>query len=74
MRTLRAVLFGGKKMAAFIAAPNEKDLATLTELLESGKIKPVIDRRFPLSDVPQAIQHLGDGKVRGKVVITVQPS
>jgi len=71
-RTLRVVIFGGKRMVAFIANANQEDLGFLTELLETGKLKPVIDRRYPLHEVPEAIRHVGEGRAQGKVVITVQ--
>ena len=47
------------------------DLVVLKELLEAGKIVPVIDRRYPLSEVPEAIRYLEEGHARGKVVITL---
>jgi NADPH:quinone reductase-like Zn-dependent oxidoreductase len=68
-----AFMTGGKKMAIAHARPNQKDLALLAELLEAGKVKPVIDRRYPLSGVPEAIRYLVDGHPRGKVVIHVEP-
>jgi NADPH:quinone reductase-like Zn-dependent oxidoreductase len=43
----------------------------LKELVETGKVEPVIDRRYPLSEVPDALQYLEEGHARGKVVITV---
>jgi NADPH:quinone reductase-like Zn-dependent oxidoreductase len=46
-------------------------LRVLRELLEEGKVSPVIDRTFPLAEVPAAIRHLAEGRVRGKVVITI---
>jgi NADPH:quinone reductase-like Zn-dependent oxidoreductase len=46
-------------------------MALLRELLENGKLTPVIDRTFPLSEVPEAIRYLQAGRVQGKVVITV---
>jgi NADPH:quinone reductase-like Zn-dependent oxidoreductase len=48
-----------------------ESMALLKELLESGKLKPHIDRTFPLSQVPEAIRYLQEGQVKGKVVITV---
>jgi NADPH:quinone reductase-like Zn-dependent oxidoreductase len=62
---------GGKKMGAVTAKPNQKDLVLLKELLEAGKVVPVIDRRYPLSETAEALRYLGAGHARGKVVITV---
>ena len=63
---------GSKKMSNMgVAKPNQKDLAFMKELLESGKVKPVIDRCYPLSEVPEALRYLEAGHARGKVVITV---
>jgi NADPH:quinone reductase-like Zn-dependent oxidoreductase len=50
---------------------NKKDLVFLKELLEAGKVVPVIDRRYPLSEVADALRYLEDGHARGKVIITV---
>jgi NADPH:quinone reductase-like Zn-dependent oxidoreductase len=65
-------LIGSKKMCFFIAKLNQKDLVFLSELLEAGKVVPVIDRRYPLCDVAEAIRYLEQGHAQGKVVITVQ--
>jgi NADPH:quinone reductase-like Zn-dependent oxidoreductase len=62
---------GDKKFVFFIAKSNQKDLVTLKELMEAGKIVPVIDRRYTLSETAQAIKHLEEGNVRGKVIITM---
>jgi len=51
--------------------PNQADLLVLKELCETGKVRPVIDRRFALSDVPAAIRYVENGHARGKVVVTV---
>jgi NADPH:quinone reductase-like Zn-dependent oxidoreductase len=51
--------------------PNQTDLQFVAELLEAGKIRPVIDKTFPLSEVPEAIRYLTAGHARGKIVITV---
>jgi NADPH:quinone reductase-like Zn-dependent oxidoreductase len=51
--------------------PNQADLRLLKELLETGRVTPVIDRTYPLSKVPEAIRYLHAGRARGKVVITV---
>jgi NADPH:quinone reductase-like Zn-dependent oxidoreductase len=63
---------GGQKMGFMgIARIDQKDLVYLKELLEAGKVKPVIDRRYPLSEVPDAIRYLEEGHARGKVVISM---
>jgi NADPH:quinone reductase-like Zn-dependent oxidoreductase len=62
---------GGKKMGNMLEKPNAKDLAFLKELLEGGKIVPVIDRRYPLRETAEAIRYLEEGHAQGKVVITV---
>lgn len=65
---------GGRKMAAVSAKANQKDLAFMKGLLEAGKVIPIIDRCYPLSEVPEALRYLGEGHARGKVVITVEHS
>ncbi len=62
----------GQKMGTLTAKTNQKDLAFLSELIEAGRLKPVIDRSYPLSDTANALRYLGQGHARGKVVITVQ--
>jgi NADPH:quinone reductase-like Zn-dependent oxidoreductase len=62
---------GSKKMGNMLARPNQKDLAFIKDLLEAGKVVPVIDRSYPLSKVPEAIRYLEEGHAQGKVVITV---
>jgi NADPH:quinone reductase-like Zn-dependent oxidoreductase len=63
---------GNNKMGNMLARPNQRDLGYIKELLEAGKVKPVIDRRYPLREVPEAIRYLGEGHAKGKVVITVE--
>lgn len=73
-RQLRALLlspFVGQKLRSLLSSENHRDLLVLTELIESGKVTPVIDRSYPLADAPQAIQYLTDGHARGKILITV---
>jgi NADPH:quinone reductase-like Zn-dependent oxidoreductase len=63
--------FGGQKLGTMIAKQNGEDLVVLKELIEAGKVTPVIDRTYPLAEVPDAIRYLHEGHARGKVVITV---
>jgi NADPH:quinone reductase-like Zn-dependent oxidoreductase len=51
---------------------DKEDLATLHELMTVGKIQPVIEKCYPLSDVPDAVRHVEEGRARGKVVITFE--
>ncbi len=62
---------GGPKMGFMLAKSNQKDLAFLKELLEAGKVVPVIDRRYLLSETAEALRYLEEGHARGKVVITM---
>lgn len=66
-----AALPSSQKAVFFIAKFNKPDLAVLRELLEAGKVTPVIDRRYELSDCAAAFRYLGEGHARGKIVITV---
>jgi NADPH:quinone reductase-like Zn-dependent oxidoreductase len=76
VRILQLLLLGSwlsltgskQKMAILVHRPNQ-DLAFLSELLASGKVAPVIDRVYPLSDTAEALRHLGDGSALGKVVV-----
>jgi NADPH:quinone reductase-like Zn-dependent oxidoreductase len=61
------------QLGTFVAKENAGDLIALTELVEAGKVAPVIDRTYPLTDVAVAIRHLLDGQARGKVVVSVSP-
>jgi NADPH:quinone reductase-like Zn-dependent oxidoreductase len=60
-----------QRMVFFLARQNKADLAVLRELLEAGKVTPVVDRTYPLSEVAKAISYLEEGHARGKVAITV---
>jgi NADPH:quinone reductase-like Zn-dependent oxidoreductase len=73
-RIVKAVVlspFVSQKLGTFVMKPNKEDLETLKELIEAGKVKPVIDRTYSLSEAPEAIGYLEEGHARGKVVITV---
>ena len=61
-----------EKIHVLAVRPNLKDMVHVTELCEAGKVVPVIDRRYTLSEVPEAIRYLGEGRVKGKVVIMVE--
>src|SRR5438067_5809489 len=74
-RPIKAMLlspFVSQEMGMFMADTNQKDLAVLADLMQSGKVEPVIDKTYQLSEVPAAIAYLEQGHARGKVVITVE--
>jgi NADPH:quinone reductase-like Zn-dependent oxidoreductase len=62
---------GNKKIGTFLQRQNQKDLIYIKELIESGKVKPVIDRSYKLSEVPEAFKYFEEGHAQGKVVITM---
>jgi NADPH:quinone reductase-like Zn-dependent oxidoreductase len=62
---------GGKKLRLLAAKPDVQDLADVMSLVEAGKIKPIIDRHYPLEKTAEAMQYLSKGHARGKVVIQV---
>ena len=62
----------GKKIRILAVQPNLRDMVYITELCEAGKVVPVIDKRYPLSEVPEALRYLGEGHARGKVIITME--
>jgi NADPH:quinone reductase-like Zn-dependent oxidoreductase len=62
----------GKKLVALSHKTSQKDLVFMKELIEAGKVVPVIDRRYPLSEVAEALRYYGEGHARGKVVITLE--
>ena len=74
LRPLKAMVlskFVDQQMGMMMADSNQKDLSLLAEMVESGKMKPVIDRTYKLAEVPEAIGYLEQGHARGKVVIVV---
>ena len=73
-RLLRAHLlfpFVRQKLGTFVSSENREGLIVLKDLIESGKVRPVIDRTYPLAEAPKAIRYLEEGHAKGKVVITV---
>ena len=74
-RIVKAVVlspFVSQKLGTFVMKPKKEDLQSLKELIEAGKVKPVIDRTYPLSEAPAAVRYLEEGHARGKVVVTVK--
>ena len=63
--------FVSQKFLTFMAKSNKEDLTIMRELMATGKVTPVIDRRYKLSEVPEAVRYLEEGHARGKVIITV---
>ena len=61
----------GKRIAVLMVRPNRADLIAAAELVQTGMLNPMIDRQYPLSQVPEALRYLGDGRARGKLVIDV---
>lgn len=66
-----AALRSSRTVVFFIAKLNQPDLEILRELLEAGKVTPVVDRRYELSETADAFRYLGDGHARGKIVVTL---
>jgi NADPH:quinone reductase-like Zn-dependent oxidoreductase len=78
-RQLREALFlspllsmGGRKLGNLLARPNRSDLLALKGLVEAGKVRPVIERCYQLSEVPEAIRHLETGHASGKLVVAIR--
>ena len=72
LKALVASWFVSQKFVTFIARITREDLTILSDLMESGKVTPVIDKRYGLNEVPQALRYLEEGHAQGKVVITVE--
>jgi NADPH:quinone reductase-like Zn-dependent oxidoreductase len=70
-KALSLAPFVGQRMRVFVTKHNQEDLGVLKELVEAGKIDPVIDRHFSLGEIRAALRHQGDGHARGKIVIVV---
>ncbi len=71
VRVLIASMPEGRSVKMFIAQVTKEDLNFLCELLEAGKVKPVVERRYELSGAPEALRYLGQGHARGKIVVTL---
>ena len=74
-RSLQALVvspFASHNLRPVSAKPNQADLQILRELIDAGKVTPVIDRTYSLSEVPAAIRYLHEGRARGKLVISVR--
>ena len=74
LRNLRAPLvsrFVGQRLRMLASKPNQEDLQVLRELIEAGKLRPLVGRAYPLGEVPEAMRALEAGKTLGKIVITV---
>ena len=65
--------FVNRKLVTFLAKPKKEDLTIMCDLMKAGKVTPIIDRLYSLSEVAEAIRYLGQGHARGKVVISFQP-
>jgi NADPH:quinone reductase-like Zn-dependent oxidoreductase len=63
---------GAKNMKLIVAKVSQKDLLSIVDLISSGKVRPIIDKHYPLSETGEALRYLEDGRARGKVVITVK--
>jgi NADPH:quinone reductase-like Zn-dependent oxidoreductase len=64
--------FVSQRLVIFLARSNKEDLTIVGELIAKGKVTPVIDRGFSLSEVPEALRYLEEGHARGKVAITLK--
>lgn len=77
MQIIKTLLFGklmslgSKKMCSLFAKSNQKDLEFIVKLVEDGKIKPVIEQRYPLAKTADAMRYVSEGHAQGKVVINV---
>jgi NADPH:quinone reductase-like Zn-dependent oxidoreductase len=70
-RTVAAAKVGRRKLAFFICKPNRADLATMRELIEAGNVHPVVDRVYPLPEITDALEAMGEGHVQGKLVVRI---
>jgi NADPH:quinone reductase-like Zn-dependent oxidoreductase len=71
VKALKRSAFVCQQGRPFLSKPNHEDMVFLKDLVESGKVKPIIDRTYIMSETPEALGYVGEGHVRGKVVITI---
>ena len=71
MRVLMLSPFVRQRLRGFLSQPKKEDLAVLKNFIEAGKVTPVIDRTYPLSEVPDAMRYLEQRHTGGKLVITM---
>ncbi len=64
-------MFSGKRVGQFVTSPNRERFLQLKELVETGKVRPVIEKTYSLSEVVQALTHVGEGHVRGQQVVRI---
>jgi NADPH:quinone reductase-like Zn-dependent oxidoreductase len=64
-------LFVGQRLRGLVATEPKEDLESLRELVEGGKVTPVIDRTYPLIEAPDAVRYLAEGHAAGKIVVTI---
>jgi NADPH:quinone reductase-like Zn-dependent oxidoreductase len=72
VRTIVAAHIGRRKLAFFICKPNRPGLALVRELIEAGKVRPAIDRVYPLAEISDALEAMGEGHVQGKLVVRIE--
>ena len=65
--------FGSRKAVFFVTKSSDQDRATISRLLESGQVRPIIDRCYGITELRAALEYVGAGHTRGKVVITLFP-
>ena len=72
IKDLSLSAFGSRKAVMFIAKPSPNDLTLIGDLIATGKLEPVIDRRYTLNEASEAVRHVEEGHARGKVIITLE--
>jgi NADPH:quinone reductase-like Zn-dependent oxidoreductase len=74
IKDLLLSVFGSQKSVMFIAKSSQEDLTLIGEMIATGKIKPVIEKRYSLSEATDAVRHVEEGHARGKVIIQIASS